>query len=416
MFVRHSSAWVAAYVPSSDYIANALLTTRGDLIRRGAAAPERVALGSTDQVLKSDGTDAVWGTVATAGIANDAVTYAKLQNISAQFRVLARKSASAGDAEETTLSELLDFIGSAARGDILYRGSSAWARLAAGTTGNLLQTGGAAGDPSWAAYPTIVSLEALSFVNGDLVYATAADTLARRAIGSTNDYLQVVGGVPTWRARPTLESLEGLTIANGTLLYGTAADTLAALGIGATATYLQVSGGIPAWVARPTLESLEGLSLVSGDIIYATAADTLARLAKGTDGQSLQLASGLPAWQWAEETHGFALSDEATAITTGTAKLTVRPWAYAFTVTAVRASLATASSSGLPTVDINEGGTTILSTKLTIDANERTSTTAATAAVISDASIAADAEITFDIDVAGTGAKGLKVYITGRRT
>lgn len=112
----------------------------------------------------------------------------------------------------------------------------------------------------------------------------------------------------------------------------------------------------------------------------------------------------------AVEYYEVALSDETTAITTGTAKVTVRaPWAM--TVTGVRASLTTASSSGLPTVDINEGGTTILSTKLTIDANEKTSTTAATAAVISDTAIADDAELTFDIDVAGTGAAGLKVRI-----
>lgn len=106
----------------------------------------------------------------------------------------------------------------------------------------------------------------------------------------------------------------------------------------------------------------------------------------------------------------FALSDETTAITTGAAKVTWRA-PYAMTVTAVRASLSTASSSGIPTVDINDSGTTILSTKLTIDANEKTSTTAAAAAVISDAAIADDAEVTFDIDVSGTGAAGLKVRI-----
>lgn len=106
----------------------------------------------------------------------------------------------------------------------------------------------------------------------------------------------------------------------------------------------------------------------------------------------------------------FALSDETTAITTGTAKLTWRA-PFAFTVVSVRASLATASSSGIPTVDINDGGTTILSTKLTIDASEKTSTTAAVPAVISDTAIASDAEVTFDIDVAGTGAMGLKVKI-----
>ncbi len=89
---------------------------------------------------------------------------------------------------------------------------------------------------------------------------------------------------------------------------------------------------------------------------------------------------------------------------------------FAMTVTTVRASVNTVSSSGTPTVDINEAGTTILSTKLTIDASEFTSVTAATPAVISDASLADDAEITIDIDTAGTGAKGLKVCIIGTRT
>lgn len=114
------------------------------------------------------------------------------------------------------------------------------------------------------------------------------------------------------------------------------------------------------------------------------------------------------------EVIGVSVVSESTTLSTGTAKRTFR-MPFAFTLTGVRASVSTVSSSGLPTVDINEGGTTILSTKLTIDANEYTSTTAATAAVISDASLADDAEITIDIDVAGTGAKGLKVYMYGYR-
>lgn len=106
--------------------------------------------------------------------------------------------------------------------------------------------------------------------------------------------------------------------------------------------------------------------------------------------------------------------DETTAVTTGTAKRTIRA-PFAFTLTAVRASLTTASTSGLPTVNIKESGTTVLSTKLTLDVSEKTSTTAATAAVISDSAIADDAEITFDVDVAGTGAAGLKVWMYGTR-
>jgi hypothetical protein len=111
-----------------------------------------------------------------------------------------------------------------------------------------------------------------------------------------------------------------------------------------------------------------------------------------------------------------ACSDETTALTTGTAKITFRT-PCAITVTAVRASLTTAQASGnIFTVDINEGGTSILSTKLTVDNTEKTSTTAATPPVISDSSLADDAEMTIDIDQIGDGtAKGLKVTIIGTR-
>lgn len=113
---------------------------------------------------------------------------------------------------------------------------------------------------------------------------------------------------------------------------------------------------------------------------------------------------------------GIAASDESTAITTGTGKVTFR-MPCAMTVTAVRSSLSTAQTSGsIFTVDINEAGTTILSTKLTIDNTEKTSTTAATAPVISDAALADDAEITVDVDQVGDGtAKGLKVWLIGTR-
>lgn len=112
----------------------------------------------------------------------------------------------------------------------------------------------------------------------------------------------------------------------------------------------------------------------------------------------------------------IAVSDETTALTTGTAKVTFR-MPYALTLTAVRGSLTTAQTSGsILTVDINETGSTILSTKLTIDNSEKTSTTAATAAVVSDANLADNAEITIDIDQVGNGtAAGLKITLIGTR-
>lgn len=112
----------------------------------------------------------------------------------------------------------------------------------------------------------------------------------------------------------------------------------------------------------------------------------------------------------------IAASDETTALTTGTAKVTLR-MPYAFTLSAVRASVTTAPTDAALTVDINEGGASILSTKLTIDAGEKTSTTAATPAVISDSALADDAEITIDIDQIGStvAGAGLKVTLIGVR-
>lgn len=122
--------------------------------------------------------------------------------------------------------------------------------------------------------------------------------------------------------------------------------------------------------------------------------------------------STLRAWILPPIVFQLAASDETTAITTGTSKLTFRA-PYAFTLTGVRASLTTASSSGTPTFDINMNGATILSTKLTIDASEKTSVTAATPPVISTSAITDDAELTIDFDVAGTGAAGVKITLIG---
>ena len=113
----------------------------------------------------------------------------------------------------------------------------------------------------------------------------------------------------------------------------------------------------------------------------------------------------------------LACSDETTDLTTGTGKVSFR-MPFAMTVTGVSASCQTAPVGSTIICDINEGGSTILSTKLSIDASEKTSTTAASAAVISDTALANDAEITVDIDQIGssTAGKGLKVKIEGYRT
>ena len=111
-----------------------------------------------------------------------------------------------------------------------------------------------------------------------------------------------------------------------------------------------------------------------------------------------------------------ACSDETTALTTGT-KVTMR-MPFAFTLTAVRASLTTAGTgANLVTVDIEQGGTTILSTNITIDSTETTSTTATTPPVISTSALTDDSSIDFDVDQIDSGgvSAGLKVYLIGYR-
>ena len=114
---------------------------------------------------------------------------------------------------------------------------------------------------------------------------------------------------------------------------------------------------------------------------------------------------------------GIAVSDETTALTTGVAKGTFR-MPYAMTVTDVRATVTTAPTGANIIVDINDGGTSIMTTNLlSIDATEKTSTTAATAPNITDTALADDAEITIDIDQIGStiAGAGLKIWIIGTR-
>jgi hypothetical protein len=107
----------------------------------------------------------------------------------------------------------------------------------------------------------------------------------------------------------------------------------------------------------------------------------------------------------------WALSDMTTALTTGTNKNYWYAPALGMTIKWVRATVALKSTSGTPTFDINEAGTSILSTKITIDSDEFDSLDATAPPVISDSSIAAKAKVDFDIDVAGTAAAGAQIQI-----
>lgn len=235
----------------------------------------------------------------------------------------------------------------------------------------------------------------------------------------------------------------------GTAAAWTSADpTLAEgqVGIETDTNKFKFGDGVTSWISLPYVGTSGGITALTGDVTangpgsaaatIASDAVTNAKLANmdtqtikgrttaGTgDPEDLTAAQARAVLQVGLTVIAIAASDETTALTTGTAKATfVNPYSSVFNIVEVVASLKTPQTSGsIFTVDINEGTTpvSILSTKLTIDNTEYTGGSNAAAgsttpAVISDASIAAYATVSVDIDQVGDGtAKGLKVYLIG---
>jgi hypothetical protein len=161
---------IAAGVVSTSKLGGDITTAGKALLDDADAAAQRTTLGLGTLATQSgtfsgtssgtntgDQTITLTGDVTGSGtgsfaatIANDAVTNAKLANMTAST-IKARVTGSTGDPEDATLSQVLDLVGSAAQGDILYRGASTWTRLGAGTSGQYLKTQGTGANPTWAA-------------------------------------------------------------------------------------------------------------------------------------------------------------------------------------------------------------------------------------------------------------------------
>tara|TARA_A100001011_G_scaffold294646_1_gene306830 strand:+ start:1549 stop:2178 length:630 start_codon:yes stop_codon:yes gene_type:complete len=113
-------------------------------------------------------------------------------------------------------------------GDVLFRGSGGVERLAAGTSGNVLVTKGAAADPVWESATSInwdyrnANFTAVS--GGAYICNTAevgAFTITLPSNPSDNDYVLIADGYGTWQAA-------NLTVGrNGQNIAGEAADLTA---------------------------------------------------------------------------------------------------------------------------------------------------------------------------------------------
>jgi len=140
---------------------------------------------------------------------------------------------------------------------------------------------------------------------GDTLYASSNNTPARLAKGSSLQVLQTNSGgtAPEWAASP-----QSVLTTSGDVLYASSANTMGRLAKGTARQVLQMdsSAAAPEWAASP-----QSVMTEAGDILYASGANTLAKLAKGSDTEVLTLASGIPSW--AAPTTG-----DITGVTAGT--------------------------------------------------------------------------------------------------
>lgn len=105
--------------------------------------------------------------------------------------VKARVTAGTGNAEDATVTSILDNAFGSTQGTILYRGSSAWAALATGVSGTFLKTNGAGANPSWATPAagsgTVTSVAGGTYFNFTTI--TATGTIQLGSMGGSSRLL-----------------------------------------------------------------------------------------------------------------------------------------------------------------------------------------------------------------------------------
>jgi hypothetical protein len=181
-------------------------------------------------------------------------------------------------------------------------------------------------------------------------------------------------------------------------------DLLTAASVPAQRQALDIFIGVMDFVDLPT----PGLSISQGGPVYIT--NSNGRMYQWSGASYVEISPFPPVELIA------ACSDEISPLTTGNSKVTFRT-PCAFELTEVKASVNTAPVGSPLVVDINRNGISVLSTKLSIDAGETTSVTAAIPPVLIATTFASDDIISVDIDqaVANQAGTGLKVTVIGTR-
>lgn len=107
----------------------------------------------------------------------------------------------------STLTSLLDRVFSSTQGSVLYRDSTGWAALGPGASGELLQSGGPAANPAWAAAPgtgTVTSIATNNGVTGGTI--TTTGTIGLSNVNDGQILANTTGGAaaPSGSSTPVL--------------------------------------------------------------------------------------------------------------------------------------------------------------------------------------------------------------------
>ncbi len=120
-------------------------------------------------------------------------------------------------------------------------------------------------------------------------------------------------------------------------------------------------------------------------------------------------------WSALEWTQAVALSDETTVITAEDSVVVMHYDGADVTLEAAFIGLSGQSTGGAVTVDMKRNGTSVFSVLPSIPAATDTSLTGTDAVVNGVVTLTRGDRISFDRASAGADAKGLKIYLSGRR-
>jgi hypothetical protein len=157
-----------AQMAANTVLSNITGSTADPVANTKAAFITWLALSLAD--ISGDGALAALNTVGTSQIDNDAVTYAKIQNISATARVLGRITAGSGDAEELTGANIRTILGTLDADTVGGQSAAAIVTSAANTIRN----------GAGAAYDTLIEIQTL------LEADDTADALISAAVANKN--------------------------------------------------------------------------------------------------------------------------------------------------------------------------------------------------------------------------------------